>query len=93
MTLTYDLYWSFRSPYSYMVMPRLAALERDHDVACQVRPPGPMSCNACAYARGGIHGKRAPMPPACDGTTSIWWRRSHFWSVCARRVQTLQVPS
>src|SRR5258708_35024144 len=43
MTLSYDLYWSFRSPYSYMVMPRLAALERDHDVACNVRPVYPLA--------------------------------------------------
>lgn len=37
MTLTYDLYWSFRSPYSYLVTPRLVALEHEHDVACAVR--------------------------------------------------------
>jgi 2-hydroxychromene-2-carboxylate isomerase len=43
MTLSYDLYWSFRSPYSYMVMPRLVALERDHDVACNVRPVYPLA--------------------------------------------------
>ena len=27
MTLTYNLYWSFRSPYSYLVTPRLVALD------------------------------------------------------------------
>ena len=43
MTLSYDLYWSFRSPYSYMVMSRLVALERDHDVACKVRPVYPLA--------------------------------------------------
>lgn len=37
MTLSYDLYWSFRSPYSYLVTSRLAALERDFDVRCNVR--------------------------------------------------------
>jgi 2-hydroxychromene-2-carboxylate isomerase len=37
MILTYDLYWSFRSPYSYFVMKRLVELERDYDVACNVR--------------------------------------------------------
>ena len=26
MTLSYDLFWSFRSPYSYLVMPRLINL-------------------------------------------------------------------
>ncbi|WEJ98729.1 MAG: DsbA family protein [Candidatus Sphingomonas phytovorans] len=43
MTLTYDLYWSFRSPYSYLVTPRLVALERDHDVTANVRPVYPIA--------------------------------------------------
>lgn len=37
MTLEYDLFWSFRSPYSYFVVKRLVALERDYDVKCNVR--------------------------------------------------------
>lgn len=37
MTLHYDVYWSFRSPYSYFVTGRLVELERTHDVACNVR--------------------------------------------------------
>lgn len=37
MTLTYDLFWSFRSPFSYLLTPRLVALERDFDVAANVR--------------------------------------------------------
>ncbi len=28
MTLTYDLFWSFRSPYSSLVTPRLLEFER-----------------------------------------------------------------
>jgi 2-hydroxychromene-2-carboxylate isomerase len=43
MTLGYDLYWSFRSPYSYLVTPRLVALERDYDVAANVRPVYPIA--------------------------------------------------
>ncbi|WP_397417972.1 2-hydroxychromene-2-carboxylate isomerase [Phenylobacterium sp.] len=43
MTLSYDLYWSFRSPYSYMVVPRLLALEAEHDVVCQVKPVYPLA--------------------------------------------------
>ena len=43
MTLRYDLYWSFRSPYSYMVVPRLLALEAEYDVACHVRPVYPLA--------------------------------------------------
>lgn len=37
MTLRYDLYWSFRSPYSYLVTARLVELEREYDVRAQVR--------------------------------------------------------
>ena len=43
MTLTYDLYWSFRSPYSYMIMHRLTALERDYDVRGNIRPVYPLA--------------------------------------------------
>lgn len=42
-TLTYDLFWSFRSPYSYLVVPRLIAFERDYDVKAVVRPVYPIA--------------------------------------------------
>jgi 2-hydroxychromene-2-carboxylate isomerase len=43
MSLTYDLYWSFRSPYSYFVTQKLTALERDYDVVGAVRPVYPLA--------------------------------------------------
>jgi 2-hydroxychromene-2-carboxylate isomerase len=43
MTLGYDLYWSFRSPYSYLVTPRLVALEKEYDVAANVRVVYPIA--------------------------------------------------
>ncbi len=43
MTLSYDLYWSFRSPYSYMIAPRLVALEREFDVKGVIRPVYPLA--------------------------------------------------
>jgi 2-hydroxychromene-2-carboxylate isomerase len=43
MTLTYDLFWSFRSPYSYLVTPRLLEFERDFDVKANVRPVYPIA--------------------------------------------------
>ena len=43
MTLTYDLYWSFRSPYSYMITKRLVELERDFDVVGNIRPVYPLA--------------------------------------------------
>jgi 2-hydroxychromene-2-carboxylate isomerase len=43
MTLTYDLFWSFRSPYSYLLKPRLLEFERDYDVKTNVRPIYPIA--------------------------------------------------
>lgn len=43
MTLTFDCFWSFRSPYSYLLTPRLVALERDYDVRCTVRIVRPIA--------------------------------------------------
>lgn len=43
MTLSYDLYWSFRSPYSYLLTSRLVELERDYDVTANVRVVTPIA--------------------------------------------------
>jgi 2-hydroxychromene-2-carboxylate isomerase len=43
MTLEHDLFWSFRSPYSYLVTPRLIELEREYDVKTNVRPVYPIA--------------------------------------------------
>lgn len=41
--LGYDLFWSFRSPYSYFVTKRLVALEREYDVTCNVHVVYPIA--------------------------------------------------
>ena len=43
MTQTVDLFWSFRSPYSYIVVPSLLELERDWDARVNVRPVLPIA--------------------------------------------------
>lgn len=43
MTLGIDLYWSFRSPYSYLLLPRLCELVASHDVSCNVRIVHPIA--------------------------------------------------
>jgi 2-hydroxychromene-2-carboxylate isomerase len=43
MTLGLDLYWSFRSPYSYLVTPRLVELVRDWDAAVNVKVVTPIA--------------------------------------------------
>ncbi|MFM9829018.1 MAG: 2-hydroxychromene-2-carboxylate isomerase [Sphingomonas sp.] len=47
--LEYALYWSFRSPYSYLVTPRLAALQQEYDVACAVRIVYPIAVRQAAF--------------------------------------------
>lgn len=56
MTLSFDLFWSFRSPYSYLATPRLVQLERDYDLAVRVRPVYPL-----AVRSGDFFGKQNPL--------------------------------
>ena len=49
MTLSIDLFWSFRSPYSYILLPRIVALQRDFDVAIDLRVVHPAAIRNPAY--------------------------------------------
>jgi 2-hydroxychromene-2-carboxylate isomerase len=43
MTRSVDLFWSFRSPYSYLAVPRLVEIEATYDVSVNVRPVYPIA--------------------------------------------------
>jgi 2-hydroxychromene-2-carboxylate isomerase len=43
MSLQVDVFWSFRSPYSYLAAPRLAEIARSYDVDVRVRPVYPLA--------------------------------------------------
>ena len=43
MSLGVDVYWSFRSPYSYLVVPRLRELAETYDVDVRMRPVYPLA--------------------------------------------------
>ena len=43
MSLDVDLYWSFRSPYSYLGMERFKKMEREWDLTINVRPVYPIA--------------------------------------------------
>ena len=43
MTLEVDVFWSFRSPYSYLAAPRMVALEKEWDLKFRVRPVYPIA--------------------------------------------------
>jgi 2-hydroxychromene-2-carboxylate isomerase len=56
MTLSIDLFWSFRSPYSYLATPRLVEMQRDYDLTINVRPVYPL-----AVRSGEFFGQVNPM--------------------------------
>jgi 2-hydroxychromene-2-carboxylate isomerase len=43
MTLSIDLFWSFRSPYSYLATPRLSDMAAEYDLTINVRPVYPLA--------------------------------------------------
>lgn len=43
MSLAVDVYWSFRSPYSYLAVPRLRELSETYDVDVRMRPVYPLA--------------------------------------------------
>jgi 2-hydroxychromene-2-carboxylate isomerase len=43
MTLSVDLYYSFRSPYSYLALPKTMKLVADYDAAVNLRPVYPLA--------------------------------------------------
>ena len=49
MPLSFDLYWSFRSPYCYLALDRILAIHRDYDVAINVRPVYPMAIRSAEF--------------------------------------------
>jgi 2-hydroxychromene-2-carboxylate isomerase len=43
MALSFELYWSFRSPYSYLATSRYVELVSRFDIACELRPVYPIA--------------------------------------------------
>jgi len=43
MSLSIDVFWSFRSPYSYLATPRLVEMARDYDLEVRARPVYPLA--------------------------------------------------
>ena len=49
MTLEIDLFWSFRSPYSYLATPRLVELATRYDLDVRVRPVLPIAVRIAGF--------------------------------------------
>ena len=51
MTLSVDVFWSFRSPYSYLATPQLIALEAAYDLQVIVRPVLPIAVRIDGFVK------------------------------------------
>jgi 2-hydroxychromene-2-carboxylate isomerase len=51
VSLSFDFYWSFRSPYSYVALPRVVALTRDFTVDVELHVVHPAAIRNPAYFR------------------------------------------
>src|SRR5258707_2519486 len=49
VTLSIDVFWSFRSPYSYLATPRLVDMAQAYDLAVNVRPVYPLAMRSGAF--------------------------------------------
>jgi len=54
MSLQVDLFWSFRSPYSYLAVPRVVALEAEYAVKFRVRPVYPLAVRDATFSSASI---------------------------------------
>lgn len=59
MTLEVEVFWSFRSPYSYLATPRLTEIAARYDVDLQVRPVYPLAVRVDGFFKR--QDKRWPM--------------------------------
>lgn len=49
MTLSVDVFWSFRSPYSYLATPRLREIRDHYDLAINFRPVRPLAVRDAGF--------------------------------------------
>ena len=49
MALPVEVFWSFRSPYSYLVTPRLTALAAEYDIDIRIRPVLPIAVRIAGF--------------------------------------------
>ena len=64
MTLAFDLFWSFRSPYSYLATPRLIEISQRYDVDVRLRPVYPLAVRVDGFFKR--QNPKGPMYTAGD---------------------------
>lgn len=71
MTLEVDVFWSFRSPYSYLATPKMIALERQWRLKFNIRPAYPIAIRLDGWFKnswddGMEMRERAPSARSCS---------------------------
>ncbi len=82
MTLSVDLFYSFRSPYSYLALPKITKMVADYDLAVNLRPVYPLAVRVPGFFTTSRSTRRASpstriSPIAFPGPTRSCrtWRR------------------
>ena len=65
----FDVFWSFRSPYSYLATRRLVGIAADYDVEVRVRPVLPIAVRIPGFDLG--NSPREYTAKRCRGTTLV----------------------
>ena len=84
MTLAIKVYWSFRSPWSYLATPRLASWQREYDLDVVFRPVYPIAIRTpdffksvnplwFPYFMRDVHVWRSFWSSRSSGRTRIQW--------------------
>lgn len=60
MTAVVDVYWSFRSPYSYLATPDMGRLRDDYDVQTNLRCVLPLAVRSPSPRTSGTRASSAP---------------------------------
>ena len=58
MSLEVDLFWSFRSPYSYLAIPKTLKLVAEYDLVVNARPVYPLAVRVPDFFSGPIRNSR-----------------------------------
>ena len=77
MTLSVDLFFSFRSPYSYLALPKTMKIVADYDVTVNLRPVYPLAVRVPGLLQAG----QPAFPSLCERSTAPRVARAREHSV------------
>lgn len=95
MTNTIDVFWSFRSPYSYLVTPDLLRLREDYAVSVSLRPVLPIALRAKSTVFDAADKKRPQYIVMDSRRRAAFLGLPYFWpkpDPVVQDMETYEVP-